>query len=57
MVKPYNFQFKSVCDYEFQTLPHPTTFSTAGITSKENLSIPAARQGYLEHTLLLRFAD
>ena len=47
IAKPYNFHLKSVCNYEFQTLPHPATFSTACHRSKKSLSIPAATQEYL----------
>ena len=52
-----NFDLKSACDYKFQTLPHPTIFSTACIRSKESLSIPSATQGNLEPILLLRSFD
>ena len=43
----HNFHLKSVCYHEFQTLPHPATFLTAYVRSKENLSVPVVTQKYL----------
>ena len=51
-----NVHLKSVYDYELQTLEHRATFLTA-VRSKENLSIPATTQEYLEYTPLLHFVD
>ena len=52
-----NVHLKSVCDYEFQTLQHRATFIADSVRSKENLSIPATTQEYLEYAPLLRFVD
>ena len=53
----YNFHLKTVCDHEFHTIPNPATFLSACIRSKENLSIPAVKQKYLEHIMLIYFID